>query len=481
MNLGLMGHVDSGKTTLAKSLSSLASTAAFDKHPQSKERGITLDLGFSKASFSDFAECTLVDCPGHASLLRTVIGGVHLIDAIILVIDAIKGIELQTRECILLAEVFQKPVIVALNKMDLIVQAGERERIYCEMRRMLPSKYLIVGLSAVVAKEIEEFKCKLECFLRGNLKERTGLKASDPAIFMVDHVFVAKGHGTVFTGTLLSGKLAVGEAVALAEGITDKKIRSIHVFKEERMEISAGERAGICIPTVEKSSLSSERLLIASKKSGEAICRAVDWLYSLDVKLIKFFKEPLVSGSCLQISIGHETCQATVFFIEKEGSVIYEDAQDLKPDAVFISLDHPIDVPNPKVWSSIILAHKQQHQSTQQESDKALCRFAFHGTLAHCGRQSKRLEFIQSLGLRKLIKKYGKVDRIVNEHQVLIRGLKCELGVKVEFENGIFGTVQSFFGQNGKMKVDVEEASEGLRKESQVVYSFYKAIDSLGR
>ena len=87
-NLGVLGHVDSGKTTLAKALSTVASTACFDKNPQSKERGITLDLGFSSfsvdfpqhlarenASKYEKLQFTLVDCPGHASLIKTIIGG----------------------------------------------------------------------------------------------------------------------------------------------------------------------------------------------------------------------------------------------------------------------------------------------------------------------------------------------------------------------------------------------------------------------
>ena len=86
-NIGVLGHVDSGKTSLCKALSTTASTAAFDKNPQSKERGITLDLGFSsftmplpearKGEFlgSGSVQYTLVDCPGHASLIRTIIGG----------------------------------------------------------------------------------------------------------------------------------------------------------------------------------------------------------------------------------------------------------------------------------------------------------------------------------------------------------------------------------------------------------------------
>lgn len=89
LNIGILGHVDSGKTSLAKALSTISSTAAFDKHPQSKERGITLDLGFSSATVGlpdhlkrnnednwKYLQFTFVDCPGHASLIRTIIGGI---------------------------------------------------------------------------------------------------------------------------------------------------------------------------------------------------------------------------------------------------------------------------------------------------------------------------------------------------------------------------------------------------------------------
>jgi translation elongation factor EF-1alpha len=89
LNVGILGHVDSGKTSLAKALSTTASTASFDKNPESQERGITIDLGFSslllempqhlKNSCSEEKlQLTLVDCPGHASLIRTIIGGIGL-------------------------------------------------------------------------------------------------------------------------------------------------------------------------------------------------------------------------------------------------------------------------------------------------------------------------------------------------------------------------------------------------------------------
>lgn len=90
INVGLLGHVDSGKTSLSKALSKISSTAAFDKNPQSQERGITLDLGFSaltmespeslKGKVSDNSlVITFVDCPGHQSLIKTIIGGSQII------------------------------------------------------------------------------------------------------------------------------------------------------------------------------------------------------------------------------------------------------------------------------------------------------------------------------------------------------------------------------------------------------------------
>lgn len=90
INVGLLGHVDSGKTSLSKALSKISSTAAFDKNPQSVERGITLDLGFSALTLESPESLkrtcddnslvfTFVDCPGHQSLIKTIIGGSQII------------------------------------------------------------------------------------------------------------------------------------------------------------------------------------------------------------------------------------------------------------------------------------------------------------------------------------------------------------------------------------------------------------------
>lgn len=135
----------------------LFSTNAFDKNPQSQERGITLDLGFSSFSMdmpehlSDSTykqlQITLVDCPGHASLIRTIIGGIfrsmnewiriltvvclgaQIIDLMFLVIDVTKGIQTQTAECLIIGEITCDKMIVILNKIDLIEESQRQSTI----------------------------------------------------------------------------------------------------------------------------------------------------------------------------------------------------------------------------------------------------------------------------------------------------------------------------------------------------------------
>jgi selenocysteine-specific elongation factor len=166
INVGILGHVDSGKTSLSRSLSTVGSTAAFDKHPQSKERGITLDLGFSsfitdlpeqlKDTAYDAMQITLVDCPGHASLIRTIIGGAQIIDLMVLVIDVNKGIQTQTAECLVIGEITNDKMIIVLNKIDLLPAEGRQEKLakmQTRIRKTLgATKFADAPMVAVAAK-----------------------------------------------------------------------------------------------------------------------------------------------------------------------------------------------------------------------------------------------------------------------------------------------------------------------------------------
>lgn len=251
INVGVLGHVDSGKTSLARALSTVASTNAFDKNPQSKERGITLDLGFSsfqvpvpdrlKAQCSQAAlQFTLVDCntlccafmvppmfrflrshsktsphrysycfracpagPGHASLIRTIIGGAQIIDLMILVIDITKGIQTQTAECLVIGEITTKTLIVVLNKIDML-PAADREKqtaktiaklkkVFAKTKFKSPDMICVAAKpggpeSDAPAQGLQELMETLQ--KKVTVPERD---ISGPLLFAVDHCFSIKG------------------------------------------------------------------------------------------------------------------------------------------------------------------------------------------------------------------------------------------------------------------------------------------------
>ena len=127
VHIGLFGHIDSGKTAIAKVISEIISTAGIDAHPQSKERGITIDLGFTSFLLDKYL-ITLVDGPGHADLIRISASSVEIIDCALVVIDIKKGPQVQTGEHLIMIESLKiKKIIVILNKIDLFTKDLEAE------------------------------------------------------------------------------------------------------------------------------------------------------------------------------------------------------------------------------------------------------------------------------------------------------------------------------------------------------------------
>uniref|UniRef100_A0A3Q3XCU8 Tr-type G domain-containing protein n=1 Tax=Mola mola TaxID=94237 RepID=A0A3Q3XCU8_MOLML len=277
-NVGVLGHVDSGKTSLARALSSTASTAAFDKNPQSRERGITLDLGFSSFTVDlpdhlrdaggrqqyDSLQFTLVDCPGHASLIRTIIGGAQIIDLMMLVVDVVKGVQTQTAECLLIGELTCRRMVVVLNKTDLLPPNKRQaaiEKMTKRLHKTLEStRFKECPVIAVAAKpggpeapDTEEPHGVPE--LIELLKKQAYLPKRDPGgdlLMAVDHCFSIRGQGTVMTGTILQGSLAINDTVEIpALKVTDdytvigrnlfKKETNLQLFVGLKVTLSTGE------------------------------------------------------------------------------------------------------------------------------------------------------------------------------------------------------------------------------------------------
>ena len=384
LNVGVLGHVDTGKTSLVKTLSSILSTAALDKSQQSRTRGITLDLGFSafllplpehmrtvgnscsaesnrnckpngmsidngtstehsaQHQHHDLLQITLVDCPGHASLIRTIIGGAQIIDMILLVVDATKGMQTQTAECLVIAEMTTRNLIVVLNKIDLFPENEREERVRLAEKKMRAAlrgtkfeNAQMVGISACIGGEkvaavggntsagggggnavSTAAKIASTSNIHGLLDllqsqirppNRDALSSPDRFHFAVDHCFPIKGQGTVLTGTVLSGSARPNDIVEFPTLSTQKKIKGLQMFRRKANIIQQGDRAGICVSNFDAKLM--ERGIIASPGTVKLIRGAI-----AVVRKVRFFKGALNSGSKFHVSVGHTTVMATVTF-----------------------------------------------------------------------------------------------------------------------------------------------------------------------
>jgi selenocysteine-specific elongation factor len=342
INVGVLGHVDSGKTSLVKALSTSLSTAALDKNPQSQQRGITLDLGFSAFTLPlphklrayehayDSLQFTLVDCPGHASLIRTIIGGAQIIDMMILVVDANKGIQTQTAECIVIGEITTDKMIIVLNKVDTIPEE-ERElkldKVIKRIRKVLSTTKFydapIVPTSAAVGGEkvasiaaslassgssaVSSYGIDSLLQLVSDSVTIPQRNVNGPLYFAIDHCFAIKGHGTVVTGTVLSGSVGVNSVIEIPNMQIQRKVKSMQMFKKPVKLAKQGDRVGICVTHLDPKSI--ERGVAATPGTVPQLTTVLCL-----VKKVRFFKTPCKSNSKFHVSVGHSTVVGNVIF-----------------------------------------------------------------------------------------------------------------------------------------------------------------------
>eukprot|EP01006_Ploeotia_vitrea_P007634 TRINITY_DN1767_c0_g1_i1.p1 TRINITY_DN1767_c0_g1~~TRINITY_DN1767_c0_g1_i1.p1 ORF type:complete len:589 (-),score=94.94 TRINITY_DN1767_c0_g1_i1:218-1984(-) len=335
-NIGVLGHVDSGKTSLCKALSTQQSTACFDKNPQSKERGITLDLGFSsfkvdapehlvQAGYNKIQH-TLVDCPGHASLIRTIIGGAQIIDLMVLVVDITKGIQTQTAECIVIGEILAKDLIIVLNKIDMVpateTSTAEQqiERKKKKLRAVFsttkwPNAPMICVAANPGAGNADIPPIGLDDLLAEFAKHTTvptsqNYKAEDFLMY-IDHCFAIKGQGTVITGTILQGCMNVGQNIDFPEHKVQRRVKSIQVFKKPVQQCVKGDRVGICVTQFDADNI--ERGIACSTSSSSGLIQTFSTAIA-EIHRVRFYKNAVKSNSKVHITVGHTTQMATVRF-----------------------------------------------------------------------------------------------------------------------------------------------------------------------
>lgn len=279
INVGTIGHVDHGKTTLTAALSmnfspegEKKSFALIDNAPEERERGITIATSHVEYE-SEVRHYAHVDCPGHADYVKNMITGAAQMDGAILVVSAADGPMPQTREHILLARQVNVPyIVVFLNKVDMVTDPELLELVEVEVRELL-SKYefpgdttpIIMGSALKAAEGDPENVQKLKDLLHAldTWIPDPKREIDKPFLMPVEDVFSIKGRGTVATGRIDQGKVNVNDEVELIGlGETRKvTVTGVEMFHKLLDEGLAGDNVGLLLRGIEREEIQRGQVL----------------------------------------------------------------------------------------------------------------------------------------------------------------------------------------------------------------------------
>ena len=285
VNVGTIGHVDHGKTTLtaaitkqqaAKGLGDFVAFDAIDKAPEERARGITIATAHVEYE-TENRHYAHVDCPGHADYVKNMITGAAQMDGAILVVSAADGPMPQTREHILLARQVNVPfIVVYLNKVDMVDDPELLELVELEVRELLSSydfpgddlpvipgsalQALDAEPDAEAAKSVQALMEALDAYIP--VPER---ETDKPFLMPVEDVFSITGRGTVATGRIERGIIKVSEEVALVGMEATKKtvVTGVEMFRKLLDEGRAGDNVGLLLRGVDKDEI--ERGMVLAK------------------------------------------------------------------------------------------------------------------------------------------------------------------------------------------------------------------------
>lgn len=286
MNIGTIGHIDHGKTTLTAAITkalgfknpkvTFVPFDQIDKAPEERERGITIAIAHVEYE-TEKRHYAHVDCPGHADFVKNMITGAAQMDGAILVVSAADGPMPQTREHILLAgQVGVPKLVVFLNKVDLLEDKDLLDLVEMEIRELM-TKYQFDGDKAVIIRG--SATAALEGKPEGIAAIEALLKAIDseipqpvreidkPFLMSVEDVFSITGRGTVATGRIERGQCKVGDTVEIV-GLRDTSttvITGVEMFRKMLDSGQAGDNVGVLLRGVEKDGIERGQVIAAPK------------------------------------------------------------------------------------------------------------------------------------------------------------------------------------------------------------------------
>lgn len=257
--IGTAGHVDHGKTALVRALTGQDT----DRLPEEKRRGISIDLGFASCTLPGGTGVSFIDVPGHERFIRNMVAGVAGMDMVLLAVAADEGVMPQTREHLDILQLLGvRHGLVVITKKDL-VEPEWLDLVREEVRAAVSGTFLegapVIAVSSVTGEGLAELLEAIESLLP-SLGRRP---AEGSARLPVDRVFTVAGFGTVVTGTLLSGSIAVDDRVELLPLRRTVRVRQVQVHGSRVERAFAGQRVALNLVGVEKGEVSRGDVLAA--------------------------------------------------------------------------------------------------------------------------------------------------------------------------------------------------------------------------
>ncbi|MGM0410380.1 MAG: selenocysteine-specific translation elongation factor [Bacillota bacterium] len=306
--IGTAGHIDHGKTTLIKALTGDDT----DRLEEEKERGISIELGFSDLEFDNGMQLGIIDVPGHEKFIKNMLAGAGGVDIALLVVSADEGVMAQTEEHLAILDLLNiKRGIIALSKVDK-VEKEWLELVKEDTKDKLKGTFLegeeIVEVSSIENIGINKLKKKI-------MDIALSIEDKDPddnVYYPIDRVFSLSGHGTVITGTLVSGKISVEDKLTIYPQEKEVRIRSLQVHNESADVVYPGQRVGINVAGIDKKEINRGDVL--------ATTDSLEKTDFIDGRLNILENSPMIleHGDRIRFHIGAREILGRVYMIEKE-------------------------------------------------------------------------------------------------------------------------------------------------------------------
>jgi len=326
--LGTAGHIDHGKTSLIKAITGTDT----DRLKEEKERGITIELGFASLDLPGGQHLGIVDVPGHEKFVKNMVAGATGIDIVVMVIAADEGVMPQTREhmeiCTLLGI---EHGLVAMTKTDMVEEEW-LELALEDIHEFSQATFLenspILPVSSLTGEGIPELIDAVD-EIAGNIPLRP---PSSLFRLPIDRVFTMKGFGTVITGTLVSGKISVGQNIMVYPSGITSKVRGIQVHNQSAESAEAGMRTAINFQGLDKAAVQRGEVL----STPDALIAS--YMVDISFHYLASNKKPLKNRTLVRFHTGTS---------EEMGYLVLLDREELPPGQTVVAqlrLDSPVAI-----------------------------------------------------------------------------------------------------------------------------------------